>query len=46
MAKFLYTVVSADSLGEALALAQGCPGLQLGFGIEVGVLADPDTIAA
>ena len=36
-----YTVVTADSLEEALALAYRCPGLHRGFGIEVGALADP-----
>ena len=41
-----YTVVTADSFDEAVALAQGCPGLQRGFGIEVGALADPGTTAA
>ena len=41
-----YTVVTADTLEEALALAQGCPGLQRGFGVEVGALADPRTATA
>ncbi len=41
-----YTVVTADTLEDALALAQGCPGLQRGFGVEVGALADPSTASA
>jgi hypothetical protein len=33
-----FTVVTADDLDAAVALAQGCPGLQHGFGVEVGAL--------
>jgi hypothetical protein len=29
-------VVTADSLEAAVALANGCPGLQQGGGVEVG----------
>jgi hypothetical protein len=31
-----YVVVAADSLDEAVALAQGCPGLNYGGQVEVG----------
>jgi hypothetical protein len=31
-----YVVVTADSLEAAVALANGCPGLQQGGGVEVG----------
>ena len=41
-----YTVVTADSLEGALALAHGCPGLQHGFGVEIGALADPGELLA
>jgi hypothetical protein len=41
-----YTVVTADTVEEALTLAQGCPGLQRGFGVEVGALADPSATTA
>jgi hypothetical protein len=34
-----YSVVTADDLQSALALANGCPGLQEGFSVEVGTLA-------
>jgi len=33
-----YSLVNADDLNSALALAKGCPGLAHGGGIEVGVL--------
>ena len=31
-----YSVVSAQDLGSALALAKGCPVLRVGGGVEVG----------
>ena len=31
-----YVVVNADSLDDAVALAQGCPGLKSGGQVEVG----------
>jgi|SRR5450432_913014 hypothetical protein len=34
-----YSVVTADDLDSALVLANGCPGLQEGFSVEVGKLA-------
>jgi hypothetical protein len=34
-----YSVVTADDLPSALALANGCPGLKEGFSVEVGKLA-------
>jgi hypothetical protein len=33
-----YSLITADDLDTALALAKGCPSLQQGGGIEVGVL--------
>ncbi len=33
-----YSVVDAPSLEAAVELARGCPGLERGFGVEVGVL--------
>jgi hypothetical protein len=33
-----YTLVSADDLEAAVALAQGCPALASGGGVEVGTL--------
>ena len=36
------SVVTADDLQAALALARGCPGLAVpGFGVEVGVAEEP-----
>jgi hypothetical protein len=35
-----YSLVSADSLEAAVALAKGCPGLENGGGVEVGALRD------
>ena len=34
-----YSLITADDLDEALALAKGCPALQEGAGVEVGVIA-------
>jgi hypothetical protein len=34
-----YSIVSADSLEDALTLAKGCPSLADGAGVEVGELA-------
>jgi hypothetical protein len=33
-----YSVVHADDLEAAVAIAKGCPALQLGGGVEVGAL--------
>jgi hypothetical protein len=43
-----YSLVAADSLDEAAALANACPTLQHGGGVAVGELAElpPDHIAA
>ena len=35
-----YSIVRADDLDAAVALAKGCPALQGGGGVEVGVLMD------
>ena len=35
-----YTVIQADDLDAAVALATGCPGLSQGGGVEVGELID------
>lgn len=35
-----YSMVSAQDLDEAVALAKGCPALDIGGGVEVGELAD------
>jgi hypothetical protein len=35
-----YSLVTADDLDAALALAKGCPALQQGGGIEVGTLGE------
>jgi hypothetical protein len=35
-----YTVITADSLDQAVALAQGCPFLGKGGGVEVGVIPE------
>jgi len=35
-----YSVVTAQNLDEALALAKGCPAVAAGGGVEVGELAD------
>ena len=35
-----YSLINADSLEAAVALAQGCPGLERGGGVEVGALSD------
>jgi hypothetical protein len=35
-----YTVVTADDLDQAVALAQGCPSLAEGGGVQVGELAE------
>jgi hypothetical protein len=36
-----YSLITADDLDEAVALAQGCPFVGRGGGVEVGQLADP-----
>ena len=36
-----YSLITADDLGEAVALAKGCPFVGQGGGVEVGRLADP-----
>jgi hypothetical protein len=33
-----YTIVQAEDLDAALAIAKGCPGLDFGGGVEVGLL--------
>jgi hypothetical protein len=35
-----YSLVSADDIDRAVELAEGCPGLPDGFGVEVGELLD------
>jgi hypothetical protein len=35
-----YSLVNAESLEAAVALAKGCPGLENGGGVEVGALRD------
>ncbi|MDX6336359.1 MAG: hypothetical protein QOG05_3699 [Streptosporangiaceae bacterium] len=35
-----YSLISADDLEAAVALAQGCPALAEGAGVQVGVLTD------
>jgi hypothetical protein len=35
-----YSVVSAEGLDDALAMAKGCPLVAIGGGVEVGTLAD------
>jgi hypothetical protein len=35
-----YSVVTADSLEAAAALAEGCPTVRLGGGVEIGLLAE------
>jgi hypothetical protein len=41
-----YSLVSADDPEAALTLAKGCPALEMGGGIEVGVIADRPPAAA
>jgi hypothetical protein len=42
-----YSIVSADDLDSALAMAKGCPHLDVGGGVEVGELAEvPDSSAS
>lgn len=42
-----YSLINAADLQEAAALAQGCPFLQVGGGVEVGelTLLNPDRVA-
>ena len=37
-----YSVVSADNMDSALALAKGCPALQVGGGVKVGTVMEVD----
>ena len=37
-----YSVVSADDMDAALAIAKGCPALQAGGGVEVGTVMEVD----
>jgi hypothetical protein len=37
-----YSVISADDLDAALALAETCPAIDRGFGVEVGELIEMD----
>jgi hypothetical protein len=43
-----YSIVNADTLDQAMAIAKTCPTLTYGGGVQVGVLADlpPDHAAA
>jgi hypothetical protein len=34
-----YSLVTAEDLEAAVALAKGCPGLEMGGGVEVGLVA-------
>jgi hypothetical protein len=36
-----YSLVTADDIEAAVELAEGCPGLRDGFGVEVGELINP-----
>ncbi len=36
-----YIVVNSDNLSEAAALAEGCPGLRQGGGVEIGQVVAP-----
>ena len=36
-----YSIVTADDLDAAIALAMGCPALGMGAGVEIGQLAVP-----
>ena len=35
-----YTFITADDLDAAVALAEGCPGVEWGGGVEVGVIRE------
>ncbi len=35
-----YSIVNADDLDSALAIAKGCPHVEIGGGVEVGLLAE------
>jgi hypothetical protein len=35
-----FSIVSADDLDSALAIAKGCPQVDIGGGVEVGLLAE------
>ena len=41
-----FTVISARDMDHAAELAQGCPGLRQGFGLEVGELLEIPAAAA
>ena len=41
-----FTVISARDMDHAAELAQGCPGLRQGFGLEVGELLEIPTATA
>jgi YCII-related domain len=43
-----YSLITADDLDAAVALAQGCPALRNGGAVEVGelTLANPDSVAS
>jgi hypothetical protein len=41
-----YSLITADDLDTALVLAKGCPALQQGGGVEVGVTGDPGARSA
>lgn len=40
-----YSVISADDLDAALAIAETCPVIDRGFGVEVGELIDMSAVA-
>lgn len=39
-----YSIISAENLDAALAIAQGCPALAEGGGVEVGELGEPGSV--
>jgi len=38
-----YSVVTAEDMDSAVALAQGCPALRFGGGVEIGAVMDNPT---
>ena len=41
-----YSLIDADSLDQAIALAQSCPLVDHGGGVDVGELTDPSVMPA
>ena len=39
-----YSIISADSIDEAVALANDCPGIVWGGGVEVGTLLEMESV--